>query len=78
MHISVHFIYYIRTQFAPKDISDGEISNCSSFETNPNDVTVIPATSSAIAIGKGQSKYITDLDAKKKKSQQKSVFCFEQ
>ena len=37
-YISVYCLNFIHIQFACAEISDGEISNCSSFEENPNDV----------------------------------------
>ncbi len=53
-------------QIASAETSDGEISNCSSFEANPNDCTFIPTT--ALSKPKGVARNISKSSPQKRKS----------
>ncbi len=66
MYISLRFITYIHLQIASAENRDGEITNCSSFEANPNDCTVIPTTASSKPTGVARN--ISKSSPKKRKS----------
>jgi hypothetical protein len=55
LFIVVHCLNFNHICFASSEISDGEMSHCSSFEENPNDVTVLPMKSAAMDNGKAES-----------------------
>jgi hypothetical protein len=58
--------------FASLDISDGEMSHCSSYEENPNDVTVLPRKSAAMDNGKDESTSETLIQKRKRVNKQRN------
>jgi hypothetical protein len=59
--------------FASLDISDGEMSHCSSFDANPNDVTVLPTKSAAMDKGKADTISETTISKRKRGNKQRAA-----